>query len=348
MKLTTIYFAILLTFFSGCLNQSEGNGINVKVEFPFNAKNVRLHIWGQYSDIITMTEMGNGVFIADAPFMNEMLFNISYDLPDYTVYNWWVAAGNTYKGTLIPNRFDPHGIKYAKIWINNMPVDNSFVVQNPSGDGLNIALTIKKNNLVVPVSDNKEILIGIDDRIPAEVHHRFKYKNTSNPTLADIDIAGWMNAVTGNIQSGNCRIEVDYMRLYGRIGNHLVLLAENEYSQFAAHDDGGLYLRYPFFPAGYDQHEPMPGSTDGDILTINPLQVPNKVWHWWTPHFQSNNGFHYDSYKMACRLRIQGNVIVQAGIDFKDQQNVTHELGCSDWYFENDETWQEVIFDSQR
>lgn len=347
MKPTAFYLAILLTLFSGCLNPLESNGISIKVEFPFSAKNVKLHIWGPYSEIISMTETGNGLFIADVAYMDEMIFNISYDLPEYSVNSWWVAAGNTYKGALIPNRFDPHGIKYAKIWINNLPIDNSFVVQNPSGDGLNIAFTIKKNNLIVPLSDNKETFMQIDDRVPAEVHHRFKYKNTSYPLPGDIDIAGWMNAVTGDCQSQNCLIEVDYVRLFGRTGNQLQLLAENEYNQFSANNDGGLYLRYPFFPAGYDQHESMPGNTNSGILTIYPSQSPDKVWHWWTPHYQSFDGFHFDSYVMVCKLRIEGNVIVQAGIDFKDRQNVTHELGCSDWYFENGGTWQDVVFDTK-
>jgi hypothetical protein len=187
----------------------------------------------------------------------------------------------------------------------------------------------------------------IDSRVPTEVHHRYRYKNASFPTPGDFDVAGWMNAVTGDTHSENCKIEVDYVRLYGSTGNNLILIAENEYAQFSVNDDGGLYYRYPYFPYGYDQHDPMTGKTDGNILTFYPSQKPEKVWHWWTPHFQASNGFQFESYRMVCRLRIQGNVVVQAGIDFKDYQNNTHELGCSDWYFENNGNWQEVVFDTQ-
>ena len=346
MKPTTFFYAILLVLLPGCTRPMENTEINISIEFPFNASNVKVHVWSPYSAEFSMIEMGSGRFMADLPYGNEMLINVNYDLPEYAIVNWWAAAGIKYTGNMKPNRFDPHGIKYARIRINNQEIDHRFVVPNSSGDGLNIAFTFDKKNMVVPKGGNQEIITRFDDRVPSEVHHRFKYHNTSYPLSDDIDVAGWMNAITGENLLHDCKIEIDYVRLYGRTGNQVDLLAENEYFTFSSTIDGGLYLRYPYFPKGYDEHDPMPGNASEGVLTIYPLQTPDKVWHWWTPHHLSYSGFRYDSYVMVCRLRIQGNVIVQAGIDFKDRRNTTHELGCSDWHFENGGNWQEVVFDT--
>ncbi len=348
MKTILKQLLITLLIFTGTLLNLQGLcQVKARVVFPFNATNIVLHLWNPCCQDIVMTKTGQNEFSSDLPASDKLLFNISFDLPEFSIINWWIGAGNSYSGQLIPNRFDPHGLKYGKIYINDQLIDNSYTVQNSGNNGLNIAVKININKSVVPLQDQSNIHLKIDDRIPPEVHHHYAYKNISYPSATDIDITGWVIAATDNNILDDCKIEIDYVRLYGKSGDNWISLTENQYSTYSSTDDGGLYSRYPFFPSGYDQHDPMPGTTNGNILTIYPSQNSKKVWHWWTPHVVSPNGFNYAAYKMVCYLRITGHALVQAGIDFKDSYNNTHELGCSDWYFENGGNWQEVIFDSQ-
>jgi len=99
---------------------------------------------------------------------------------------------------------------------------------------------------------------------------------------------------------------------------------------------------------GFDQHDPMPGTVLNSILKIQPGLHSDKVWHWWTPrYYQPQPPFQFDSYRTECRLRIVGHAVVQIGIDFRDATEAIHELGVSDWCFENSGQWQTLIFDSQ-
>ena len=99
---------------------------------------------------------------------DRLLFNISFDLPEYSIYNWWIGSGNTYTDSLIPNRFDPHGLKYGKIYINNQLIDNSYTIKNSTNDGLNISVQINSDNSIIPLIDQSLDHLKIDDRIPQE------------------------------------------------------------------------------------------------------------------------------------------------------------------------------------
>jgi len=329
------------------LSQSN-DSINVRVIFFFNPQNVVLHLWDPCCQDLIMIENEPNEFSSLLTNINDrLLFNISFDIPEYSIDNWWIGAGNSYTDTLVPNRFDPHGLKYGKIYINNQLIDNSYTIKNSDNNGLNISVKINNDNSIIPLYDESHIHLKIDDRIPQEVHHHNAYRNINVPYSDDNDINGWVIALTDNNILDSCKIEVDYVRLYGRINDNLILFVENEYNTYSSLNDGGLYLRYPFFPPGYDQHDPMPGTVSNSILTFYPSQNIRKVWHWWTPHYISTNGFDYDSYRMECRLRIFGHALVQAGVDFRDENNHIHELGVSDWYFENNGAWQDVVFDTK-
>ena len=122
-------------------------------------------------------------------------------------------------------------------------------------------------------------------------------------------------------------------------------MASNEYNTYIPGDDGGLFLRYPFFGIN-NQLEPMPGACTNSTLTIHPSDAIKRAWHWWTPSYEASDWSIYDGYKTECKLRIQGQVLAQAGIDFRAPNGDIHELGVSDWYFENGGEWQVVTFET--
>jgi len=335
----------LCTTLSIAANQTA----HVRIVFPFNPTNVVLHLWGSYTQDFPMSKSGTNEYSVTIPGINQfMLFNVSYDLPEYDITNWWIGSGNEYRNEKFPNRFDAHGLKFGKIYINHQLINNAYTVENGYDTGLNIAVRINDDNTIEPhkIAERKQLFI--DDRIPAEVHHRYPYLNTQLPQANHVRITGWLQALTDNNIIGDSKIEVDYVRVYGRRGNDSVLLVSHEYDSYNSNDDGGLYLRYPFFPSQeFDDNDPMPGTVKDGILTFNPSDVQDKVWHWWSHWHQTPMIFDYDSYKMVCRIRISGHAVVQGGIDFRDAAEKTYELGVSEWYFENGGEWQEVVFDTR-
>lgn len=336
-----VWFSVTFMLFG---NQTA----HVRIVFPFNPINVVLHLWGSYSQDFTMNQSGTNEYSVTIPGINQyMLFNVSYDLPEYNITNWWIGSGNEYRNERFPNRFDAHGLKFGKIYVNHQLINNAYTVENGYDTGLNIAVRINDDNTIEPhkIAERKQLFI--DDRIPAEVHHRYSYLNTHLPQANHVRITGWLQALTDNNIIGDSKIEVDYIRVYGRRGNDSVLLVSHEYDGYDPVQDGGLYLRYPFFPAGFDQHTSMPGTVKNGILTFYPSDVRDKVWHLWSHWHNTSTTFDYDSYKMVSRLRITGHAVVQGGIDFRDAAEKTYELGASEWYFENGGEWQEVVFDSQ-
>lgn len=341
---------LLTLFFWHCamFSFSANQSAQVRIVFPFNPTNVVLHLWGSYMQDFTMTKSGTNEFSFTVPDINQyMLFNISYDLPDYNIMNWWVGSGNVYQNEMIPNRFDAHGLKFGLIYINNQLINNAYTAENGYNTGLNIAVKINDDQTIEPYKMTNNKYVFVDDRIPAEVHHHYSYLNTHLPLANHVRITGWLQALTDYNIIGDSKIEVDYIRVYGRRGLDSVLLASHEYNNYDATNDGGLYLRYPFFPAGFDQHMPMPGTVKDGILTFYPSDVSKKVWHFWSKWNELPNTFNYESYKMVARIRINGHAVVQGGIDFRDAAEKTYELGVTDWYFENCGAWQEVVFDTK-
>lgn len=327
--------------------QTEGT-VNVRVVFPMEVSNVRLHLWNPCCSIFNMNVTGENEFSVEVPgIVNTMLFNVQFDMPAHFITSWWIGGGNTYAGNLVPNRFDSHGLKYGKLYINNQLLDNRYTVLNDGGNGLNISVKINADSTISPnVEPNYDHLL-LDDRVPAEVHHHKAYLNTELPQPQHIKIGGWATAITDNTILNESQIEIDYISVYGRKNNQLTPLKENNYSSYDPVNDGGLYYRYPFFPWTHDWHDPMPGTVSNGILTIQTSENRMKVWHWWTHNYTSPNGFDYDSYRVVCKMKITGHVLVQVGIDFRDQWDNVAELGVSDWHFHNNGEWQEVVFDSQ-
>lgn len=347
------FFCVVLTLLFVVNSNSSGiTNVNVRVVFPFSATNVVLRLWNSSTKDFILSPTGRNEYSANlGKVEGNMLFNVFYDVPQYSLVKWWIGSGKRYIIDSIPHRFDAHGLKYGRIYINNQLLDNSFTVLNSSNNGLNISVKINADSTLTPYYDNSQIHIPIDERIPIEVDHRYAYRNLKVPASIHTIITGWVQALADNNIIDSSRIDVDFIRLYGFNGkDSTLIIPPKEYDTYNPANDGGLYLRYPFFPPCCDEHPSMPGSilTPG-ILTFFPSENISKVWHWWTGNV-TINPLTYDNYKVVCLLKITGHAVVQAGIDFKylkDNKIETNELGVSDWYFEKNGAWQEVIFDSR-
>lgn len=127
-----VWFSVTFMLFG---NQTA----HVRIVFPFNPINVVLHLWGSYSQDFTMNQSGTNEYSVTIPGINQyMLFNVSYDLPQYNITNWWIGSGNEYRNERFPNRFDAHGLKFGKIYINHQLINNAYTVENGYDTGLNI------------------------------------------------------------------------------------------------------------------------------------------------------------------------------------------------------------------
>lgn len=349
MKSTKLLMSLILLTNSIIAFALNTNSATVRVVFPFKTANVILHLWNPCCQDIAMSFSGNNEYSSEVSYLADglLMFNVEYDIPEFKIKSWWIGAGEPKEADHIPYRFDPHGLKYGKIYINNQLLDNSYAINNNGNNGLNISVKVNPNGTIIPYYSNPGEHPKIDERIPVEAAHHYGFFNTSVPSSEDISVAGWVVALSDNNIIDTSKIEVDYVRVFGFYGSDSTLLSNNEYNSYSPTNDGGLYYRYPFFPEGYDQHDAMPGTVSNGILSFYPSDNIRKVWHWWTPRYITSNDFNFDSYKMECRIRITGHAVAQVGIDFRNASEVVHELGVSDWYFENRGEWQTIFFDTR-
>ncbi|GAB1402879.1 hypothetical protein MASR1M74_00570 [Lentimicrobium sp.] len=322
--------------------------MDVKVIFPFSPSNVVFHgWWPEQTNLMTETGLDEFSFNASTTADGILIFNIRYDLPEFGLTSQWVAAGKKYTDTLIPHRLDAHGLKNAKIYVNNQLINNLHIVRNTPENGCDISIKINEFNNVLPFNDISHPYMTIDDRIPTEVHHHYAYRNLNVPLNEDVNVVGWLIALSDNNHLSPSTVEVDYIKVYGFQGSDSILLCSQEYNSYNPINDGGLYLRYPFFPPGYDIHAPMPANLNSGILSFSPSDNRLAVCHLWSDRYQLISSSQFDNYKVICRVRIDGHATNEAGIDFRDIYENVHEMGVSEWYFHNNGQWQEVIFDSR-
>jgi hypothetical protein len=195
------------------------------------------------------------------------------------------------------------------------------------------------NGIVIPLDTLDSGNPVYDDRIPPEVDHPKDSIKTINgvPEPNYTKLAGWVQVLHDNNFIEPSKIEVKSLKLYARVGTQDVLLDAADYSvtPFNPSEDGGLYFRYPFFAHSTD-HEPMePASVVNGLLTFNPSDHKDTVFHFWNPaNPLVPTSSSYTSYWFEIIYRITGQACVQIGIDFRDANDNTFEGAVSRWRFE--------------
>lgn len=338
--------SILGVFLLAFSSSSQVMSIKIRVVFPFDVSNVILKQYHPASTYPPMNNTGTNEYSYESltDSFGQFVFNISYHAPQYFGTDSLYLTGFT--GTNSNAR--PAGIIYGKLYVNNTLLNSIYTTLNQTADGLNVSLRILPDSSVIPLIDALHPHTIIDDRIPPEVAHRYFYKNAF-PSNDHHNLTAWVQVLTDNNCIDTCQVDVDSLKLYGRKSNILTLLFEDDYSTFNPYEDGGLFLRYPFFPQG-DYHEhPFPCTLNGGIMTFYPTNNIKRVWHWWTSQpIIVNDINYYDSYRVECKMRIKGHALAQVGLDFRiNPYDNPYELGTGNWVFEKPDVWQDVIFDSQ-
>lgn len=312
--------------------------LNIKIVFPyFQPNSVKISgsftSWGELElqalNPNTFQYKTDGIITG-----SNQEFYAFFTLPPFNNSNPFYIASN-YRGL---NR-----LLYAKIYINNQLISSNYV-----GSNSNINFTLTQEGAVFPLLTNGPQ--NIDDRIPPEVHWPYKViriPNAPSPNLNLINIVGWAVVLHDNNYNLQSKVEIDYLRLYARIGNIDTLISSDEYdTPSATFNHGGLYWRYPFFP-GDDSHDPMPGTIFNGSLIFYPSSIPDTVWHFWNEKRAAINS-NYTSYYVEIKYRITGNACIQIGMDFRNVTNTVYEVGLSDWKFESyNNEWEILRFDSK-
>lgn len=340
--------AIFILFLGCCLNAVNAQtNLTIKVVFPFQASEVTyMGFWPNVTLPMVNTGPNEHSITTNVDVNGGLLFNIRYKLPVYNNQELWVAGGNSYTNSLIPHRLDAHGLKNARVYVNNELLSNLYTRRNAENTGLDISLKVGPYGLITPNPEATRPHIPKDDRIPNEVPHHKAYRNTDFPNTSDINVLGWIVALSDNESPDSCLVQVDYLRVYGYNGNDSILLCQHNFDSFNTVNDGGLYVRYPFFPLEYAS-ESFPGSVSNGVLSFYPSSNRKMAWHLWTNRYNSPQGFAFTGYKVVTRARILGHALVQVGIDFRNAAGNVHELGVSDWYFHKNGQWQLMTFDSR-
>lgn len=338
-KLTNLFFTIIAFIVIIPETIGQGNSVEVKVVFPYfevNEDNVTLTSWSP-SATYTMEKLGENTYYTEIlNVSDDVHFYISYTIPEFNL-DAHVPGG-------------VGGIRYSRVYFDNKLLNNTYTVLNDEGNGLNFSVKVVDENTISPHYTSYYQYSPIDDRIPPEVKHREGYELDFDEFPGDSYhyILGWLQAITDNEILAESEIETDYFKLMGKKNGEWETFVHDDYQDgFDTINHGGLYYRYPFFPEGYDDHDPMPADTQDGKLVFKPSGNRKKVWHWWnSEQYYIEDNLSYDIYKIEAKIRISGPALVQGGIDFRETQSgETYEIGVSDWYTEEDGEWQIVTFE---
>jgi hypothetical protein len=165
------------------------------------------------------------------------------------------------------------------------------------------------------------------------------YLQHSRPPAGYSTANAWLQIATLSQSGGPGIAEIDYMRLYARVGGRDVQLSADEYN-----GTGGCGATAARHTWGTEEREPLPASYSGMSMMVEPGQQPTRVFHPWIcryPREPIPPGA--DRVWMEVRARITGVVAVQGGIDYwrTPTAGPNLEAGATDWYLAQ-EGWQTI------
>jgi hypothetical protein len=180
---------------------------------------------------------------------------------------------------------------------------------------------------------------GGDSIAPPESPHPKAYIRASLPPAGFATGVIWAIALHDKRKEWPSSIEVDWVRFYCTVNGQDVMVAGETASNNTGTEDGGLYLRDPWF-GNNDYHEPLPAGIDLKAMTFTFAlsAATERVWHWWGSRAIIPQGA--TRCWASARVRPIGNAIVQIGADWwKDQaigwcgmDQCNYEAFASDWF----------------
>lgn len=188
----------------------------------------------------------------------------------------------------------------------------------------------------------------LNNKIPDDVYWKHGYTKLTTPPVGFKTGVAWLQAIYDQKSKDKALVDIDWLRLYARVGDKDTLIASDEYNNNQA--CGGLWDRTPWFgnvdgtTEGKSTTMPQTFNNGSLILEIN--KSTDKIWHWWNcsraiiPENASRVW-------MEARVKITGPALVQAGIDYWKAIDTTYagkeinnkEAAVSNWYVENKD-WQ--------
>ena len=170
---------------------------------------------------------------------------------------------------------------------------------------------------------------------PAGATHRMSYMSFYTPPYGFKGATPWLTVVHNGQQAGTSMVEIDFIRLWGRMGGVDQVLSANEYNDGVF--GGQLAARSPWYGT---PTAPMPGTISNGVLVIRPSDYPDRVWHPYLELFPRRDITLASNVRFEVRYRITGPALVQAGLDYwqyvdgrKDDpaKSRNEEAAATDW-----------------
>jgi hypothetical protein len=167
---------------------------------------------------------------------------------------------------------------------------------------------------------------------PSEATRKVSYTAYWRPPFGYKGATPWLTVVHDTRQAGSSTVDIDFIRLWARMGGVTRLVAANEYESDAVFG-GELRKRNPWFSGAA---ESMPGTIEAGSLRIRPSDRPEMVWHPYLNRFPRDDISGADSVWMEARIRISGPALVHGGLDYwKELAGASGdplaEAGTTDW-----------------
>jgi hypothetical protein len=147
---------------------------------------------------------------------------------------------------------------------------------------------------------------------PREAVHDVSYRSFAKAPYGFRGATPWLVALHDAAHPGaESRIEIDFIRLWGRASGVDRVISSNEYED--GRFGGELLLRDSTLGA---TGEGLPGTIVDGVLVIRPSDRKDRVWHPYLDLLPRADISRYTEVRLEIRYRITGPVLLQAGLDY--------------------------------
>ncbi len=146
---------------------------------------------------------------------------------------------------------------------------------------------------------------------PPEANQPVSYASFSLAPFGFKAATPWMTVVHDQGQAAPSTVEIDYIRLIGRVGGVDQIISRNEYTD--GRFGGQLAARTPWYGPPI---QAMPGTISNGVLVIRPSDHPGQVWHPYLELYPRADISNASSVRIEVRYRITGPARVQSGLDY--------------------------------